>query len=137
MPGRRAGDRESAAYFREGAGVRLSSQNLPEIENVSEADIDRAFDNRAIGKFVHLWASDDRFIQGGSRGTPSNCVPPDDPEVKDHWAFIRRTGAEPWTLELIDLVRVREYQAEGYLTLGQVKRAFVEYLRGDQSWRQE
>ncbi len=32
---------------------------------------------------------------------------------------------------------MREYQAEGYLTLGQVKRAFVEYLRGDQSWRQE
>jgi hypothetical protein len=117
--------------------VRLSSQNLPEIENVSEADIDRVFDSGAIGKFVHLWASDDCFIQAGSRGTPSNCVPPDDPEVKDHWAFIHRTGSEPWTLELIDLVRVREYQAEGDLTLGQVKRVFVEYLRGDQSWRQE
>ncbi len=36
--------------------MRLSSQNLSAIENVSEADIDRAFDNGAIGKFVHLWA---------------------------------------------------------------------------------
>ncbi len=82
--------------------MRLSSQNLPEIENVSEADIDRAFENGAIGKFVHLWSSDDSFIQAGSRGTPSNCVPPDDPEVKDHWAFIHRTGSEPWALEHIE-----------------------------------
>jgi len=137
MSGHGAGDRETTGFIREAADVRLSSQNLPDIENVSEADIDRAFDDGAIGNFVHLWASDDSFIQAGSRGTPSNCVPPDDPEVKDHWAFIHRTGSEPWTLEHIDLVGVREYEVEGYLTLGQVKRAFIGYLWGDDSWRQE
>ena len=91
--------------------MRLSSQNLPDIENVSESDIDRAFENGAIGKFAHLWASNDSFIQAGSRGTPSSCLPPDDPEVRDRWAFIHRTGSEPWVLEHIDLVGVREYEA--------------------------
>jgi len=108
---------------------------LPDIEIVSEADIDCVFDNGAIGKFANLWASNDSFIQAGSRGTPSNCVPPDDPEVRDHWAFIHRTGSVPWVLEHIDLVGVREYEALEELTLGQVRQAFVDYLRGDPSWR--
>ena len=35
------------------------------------------------------------------------------------------------------IVGMREYEADRYLTLEQVKRAFVGYLAGDQSWRQE
>ena len=116
--------------------MRLSSQNLPDMQDVTEADIERAFDNGAIGKFVHLWASDTCFIQAGSLGTPSCCVPRDDPEVRDHWAFIDRTGSEPWTLEHIERLGVREYQVEGPLTLGQVKRASLEYLRGAPGWCQ-
>jgi hypothetical protein len=116
--------------------MRLSSENLPDIENVTEADIERAFDNGAIGKFVHLWSSADTFIQAGSRGTPSKCVPPDDPALKHHWAFIHRTGSEPWTLEHIELVDVREYEPEEFLTLEEVKRVFVAYLRGDPDWKQ-
>jgi hypothetical protein len=127
---------EHRTSVRKGADVRLSSQNLPDIENVTEADIERAFDNGAIGKFVHLWSSADTFIQAGSRGTPSKCVPPDHPALKHHWAFIHRTGSEPWTLEHIELVDVREYETEEYLTLEQVKRVFIEYLRGDPEWMQ-
>ena len=55
--------------------------------------------------------------------------------MRDHWAFIHRTGSEPWVLEHIDLVGVREYEALEELTLGQVRQAFVDYLRGDPSWR--
>jgi hypothetical protein len=120
----------------EEAGVRLSSQNLPDIENVTEADVERTFDNGAIGKFAHLWSSEDSFIQAGSRGTPSKCVSPDHPMVKHHWAFIHRTGSEPWTLEHIQLTDVREYETEEFLTLEQVKRVFVAYLRGDPEWKQ-
>ena len=48
--------------------MRLSSQNLPDIENVSESDIDRAFENGAIGNFGKvLGASNDSFIQAGDR----------------------------------------------------------------------
>jgi hypothetical protein len=133
-----AGRMNSARRFRSGRGirVRLSSQNLPDIENVTEADIDRAFHNGAIGKFVHLWNSEDSFIQAGGRGTPSNCVAPDHPKVKQHWAFIHRTGSEPWILQHIEKVRVREYEATECVTIEQVKQVFVKYLRGDPAWRQ-
>jgi hypothetical protein len=116
--------------------LRFSSQSLPDIENVSEGFIERAFDDGSIGQFAHLCISDDVFIQAGSRGTPSNCVPSDDPLVKEHWAFIRRTGSEPWILEFVDGVARKEYRAQGDLTLEQVKTAFIEYLWSDGEWRQ-
>ncbi len=116
--------------------MRLTSQNLPAIENVSEADIDRAFANGEIGKFAQLSASKKRYLQTASKGTPSNCVEPDHPEVKGHWEFIRQTGTEPWYMECVDSAGVRECPLEGYFTLEQVKRAFISFLRGDPSWRQ-
>jgi hypothetical protein len=116
--------------------LRFSSQNLPDMQNVSAEFIERAFDDKAIGTFAHLSLSHDVFIQAGSKGTPSNCVPPDDPLVKEHRSFIERTGSEPWTLQYIDGVARKEYQAQGYLTLEQVKTAFIEYLRTDGQWRQ-
>jgi hypothetical protein len=115
--------------------MRLTSQNLPEIEDVTVTDLDRAFDGCAIGKFVHLWSSDDCFIQAGRNGTPSKCVHPDASEVKEHWTFIHRSGSEPWTLERIDSsVRRQGQQAVEWLTLEQVKRAFVGFLQGDPDW---
>lgn len=116
--------------------MRFSSQSLPDVENVSEDFIERAFDDGSIGRFAHLWRSDDVFIQAGSKGAPSNCAPPDDPLVKEHWAFIQRTGSEPWTLEYVDGVARKEYRAQGDLTLTRVKTAFIEYLRSDGEWRQ-
>ena len=82
-----------------GTELRFSSQDLPDMENVSAEFIARAFDEKAIGKFAHLWLSHDVFIQAGSEGRPSNCVPPDDRLVKELWNFIQRTGSEPWTLQ--------------------------------------
>jgi hypothetical protein len=116
--------------------MRSSSHNLADIDNVTEADIERAFDSEAVIGFARLGTSDESFIQAISRGTPSKCVPPDHPRVKPHWAFIHRTGSEPWILEHIELVDVREYETEEFLTLEQVKRVFVAYLRGDREWNQ-
>jgi hypothetical protein len=118
--------------------LRFSSQNLPDMEDVSEALIERAFEDKAIGMYAHLWLSDEVILQAGSRGTPSTCCgPPDDPLVEELRSFIRRTGSEPWTLEYIDGVARKEYQARGDLTLEQVKAAFVEYLRSGGDWRQD
>jgi hypothetical protein len=117
--------------------VRFSSQSLPDMENVTEDFIERAFADASIGKFAHLSIADDVFIQAGSKGTPSNCVPPDDPLTKEHWAFICTTGSEPWILEYVDGIARKEYRAQGYLTLEQVKTAFIAYLRSDGDWRQD
>jgi hypothetical protein len=102
--------------------VRFSSQSLPDMENVSEDFIERAFADASIGKFAHLSIADDVFIQAGSMGTPSNCVPRDDPLAKEHWAFIRTNGSETWILEYVDRIARKEYRAQGYLTLEQVGR---------------
>jgi hypothetical protein len=117
--------------FVKGTELRFSSQDLPDVENASAEFIARAFDEKAIGKFAHLWLSNDVVIFAGSKGKPSNCLPPDDPLVKERWAFIQRTGSEPWTLRYIDGIARKEYQAQGDLTLEQVKTAFIEYLRTD------
>jgi hypothetical protein len=37
-----------------GTELRFSSQDLPDMENVSAEFIARAFDDKAIGKFAHL-----------------------------------------------------------------------------------
>src|SRR6266436_5525864 len=92
--------------------LRFSSQNLPNMDNASEGLIERAFDNNQIGMYAQLWISDDVFIQAGSRGSPSTCRgPADDPLVRELGDFIQRTGSEPWTLEYIDGVARKEYQA--------------------------
>ncbi|WP_406700102.1 hypothetical protein V5E97_14805 [Singulisphaera sp. Ch08] len=116
--------------------MRFSSQKMPDIDNASDALIERAFDGKAMGNFAHLWKSDDVFIQASCRA-PSNCVPPDDPLVKEIGEFIQRTGSEPWTLEHVDGVARKEYRVEDDLTLEQVKTAFLEYLRSDGEWRQD
>lgn len=116
--------------------MRLTSQCLPELEDVSEEQILRAFDRQAFGKFVHIWRSDTIFLQAGSRGTPSSCAPPDDPLVREIAAFIERTGSEPWTLEYVDRIERKDYRVPGSLTLKQVEVAFVAFLRSGGEWRQ-
>jgi hypothetical protein len=117
--------------------VEFTSENMPAIESVSEADVERVFENASIGKYAQLWASDEHYIQTSRMGTPSDCVPRDHPEVKRHFDFIRRTGTEPWFLECVDSAGVRECPLEVYFTLEQVKQAFTAFLRGDQSWRRD
>ena len=72
--------------------LRFSSQNLPEVEDVSEALIERAYDDRQVGMYAHLSISEEVFIQAGSRASPSTCCgPADDPLVKE-----LKDDARPW-----------------------------------------
>ena len=42
--------------------MKLTTEELPSIEAVTEADIERIFADEVFGKFVILSASDDCFI---------------------------------------------------------------------------
>ena len=117
--------------------MRFSCQHVPEMDDVSEDVIERAFDQKALGGFAQLWISDDVFLQARCRGRPSKCVPPDDPLVKELWTFIKETGSEPWKLEYIDGAERKEYKAQGDLTLEQVRIAFADFLRSGGHWRQD
>jgi hypothetical protein len=70
----------------------FTCQHLPEMDDVSEDFIERTFDQKTLGGFAQLSISDEVFLQGGSRGRPSNCAPPDDPLVGELWSFIQKTG---------------------------------------------
>ena len=51
--------------------MKLSSQTLPELDDVTEADIERIIGGEAFGKFALLGDCDGDFIQVGHKGQPA------------------------------------------------------------------
>jgi len=121
--------------------MKLSSQDLPDIDDVKEADIERVFGDGTFGKYAILEKSEHGFIQAGYKGRPADwafeCdLGTEDRRLAEEWkAFVERTGSEWWALEYIDEATGHLYGAEGDRTLGEVKQVFVEYRRGDGVWR--
>jgi hypothetical protein len=105
--------------------MRLTTDDLPEIDPVTAADIEHVLGDEGFGKFVILSASDEAFIQAA-------CVWEPGPGSKQ---FIEETGSDPFRLEYRDGGSGRLFAAEGHLTLDQVKQAFLAYLAEDESWR--
>jgi hypothetical protein len=105
--------------------MQLTTEELPEIENVTTTDISRIFTEDAFGKFAILSASDKAFIQAG-------CVW----DVGEECAkFMEETGSDPFILEYRDAETGRVFAATTHLTLDQITEVFLEYLKGDDSWR--
>ena len=121
--------------------MRLSSQDLPDIDNVTAADIERILGDGLFGKFAILEKCENGFIQAGFKGRPADWafeydLGTDERRMAEEWkAFVERTGSERWALEYIDETTGHQYQATGDRTLEEVKQAFVQYLRGDDAWR--
>jgi hypothetical protein len=121
--------------------MKLSSQKLPELDDVTEADIERIFGGEEFGKFALLGDRDGDFIEVGHKGQPAPWAfdyPPGTLErrIAEEWrAFKERTGSEWWKVDYFDVASGEQYEAEGDLTLAEVKRVFVEYLRGDETWK--
>jgi hypothetical protein len=105
--------------------MRLTTDDLPEIDPVTAADIEKVLGDEVFGKFVILSASAHVFIQAGCLWEPG-------PESK---RFIAETGSEPFRLEYKDGSTGRLYAAEVHVTLDQVKESFLAYLAGDDSWQ--
>ena len=121
--------------------MRLSSQRLPELDAVTEADIERIIGGEDFGLFALLGDRGGDFIEAGYRGRPAAwCFdyPPGSPErqIAEEWrAFKQRTGSEWWKIDYFDTASGEQYEAEGELTLDEVKRVFCEYLQGDDAWK--
>ncbi len=105
--------------------MQLTTEELPEIKNVTAADIRRIFTEDAFGKFAILSVSDVVFIQAG-------CVW----DVSEECAkFMEETGSDPFILEYRDAKTGRLFAATTHVTLDQIAEVFLEYLQGDDSWR--
>ena len=121
--------------------MKLSSQRLPELDDVTEADIERIIGGEDFGLFALLRDRVGDFIEVGHRGRPAEwCFdyPPGSPErqIAEEWrAFQERTGSEWWKIDYFDTASGEQYEAEGELTLDKVKQVFCEYLRSDTVWK--
>ena len=121
--------------------MKLSSQNLPELHDVTEVEIERIIGGEAFGLYALLGDRDGDFIEVGYKGRPAAWAfdyPPGswERQIAEEWkAFKERTGSEWWKIDYFDTASGEQYEAEGDLTLGEVKQVFVEYLRGDDAWK--
>jgi hypothetical protein len=104
--------------------MRLVTDDLPEIDGVTAAQIEQVLSDEAFGNFAVLEAADGTFIQTACMWEPG----------EETRAFLEATGSDPFRLEYRDEATGRIYAAEGLLTLAQVTQAFIEYLNGQEDW---
>ncbi|MCE9563418.1 MAG: hypothetical protein K8U57_15360 [Planctomycetes bacterium] len=104
--------------------MRLTTDDLPEIEDVTADQLEQILTEETFGKFAVLSASEEAFIQVACMWEPG--------EVSAR--FLRETGSTPFRLEYRapagDLL-----VADGHLTIAQITQAFLEYLHCDGSWK--
>ncbi len=105
--------------------MRLITEELSEIDEVTAAQVEQVLEEDAFGKFVRLAASDEVFIQAA-------CVW--EPGVESE-RFLQETDSDPFRLEYRDGDTGRLFAVDGNVTLAQITQAFIEYLNGQTGWR--
>jgi hypothetical protein len=104
--------------------MRLIPDDLPEVDEVTAAQIAQVLGDEAFGEFVILRRSGDAFIQAA-------CVWEPGPGTRQ---FLQETGSDPFRLEYRDEARPL-LAADENLTLAEVTQAFLEYLAGRTEWK--
>jgi len=121
--------------------VRLTSELLPAIEHVTEADVERIIGGGLFGKYALIRGEGEGFLQVGYKGRPAPWALEYEPGTWERdfaegcKAFTERTGSERWALDYLDPATRENYEVDGDRTLGEVMQAFLEYVRGDDAWR--
>jgi len=95
--------------------MRLSSEKLGELTNVTAADLERVLADNLFAQFVILFDSEGSFIQAAPKGASSD-----------------RPETEPWGVEYRDRTSGKQYQSRADSPL--VRRALLSYLRGETEW---
>jgi hypothetical protein len=121
--------------------MKLSLHGLPDLDGVTEADIERIIGGGDFGMYAALGDREGDFIQVGLKSNPPPWAFEYAPgtwerQTAEAWkAFKDRTGSEPWGLDYYDSAKGEQYEAEGDRTLEEVRRAFSEYLQGDDAFK--
>jgi hypothetical protein len=102
--------------------MRLTTEELGDVDDVTANDVERVLGDDAFGGFAILAKSDDVYMQAGNQWSADAAC-----EV-----FVQKYGSDPWVLEYRD---GKHFAADRNVTLDEVKRAFLSYLRGDPTWR--
>jgi len=104
--------------------MTLTTEDLGDTPDIAAAEMDALLAEDAFGKFVILSATEDVFIQAACEWEPT-------PECD---AFRMLHHSDPWILEYRQ-EDGRQFQANGHVTLDQVRGAFAGYLAGDAMWK--
>ncbi|MBN9118832.1 MAG: hypothetical protein J0I06_06680 [Planctomycetes bacterium] len=104
--------------------MRLITDDLPKIDEVTVAQIEQVLGGEAFGKFAVLMSSDEAFIQAACVWEPGG----------QSRRFIEETGSDPFQLEYREKTTGRLFVADGNRTLAEVTRAFIGYLNGQTDW---
>jgi hypothetical protein len=104
--------------------MRLITDDLPEVDEVTVAQIGQVLGDDAFGKFAVLMSSDEAFIQAACVWEPGT----------ESRRFIEETGSDPFRLEYREETTGGLFAADGNRTLAEVTQAFIEYLNGQTAW---
>jgi hypothetical protein len=105
--------------------LKLTTEELGEFPDVTAEQIEETLDDDCFGKFAVLSRSDNDFVQAGNLWSPSEeCA-----------EFLKLHGSDPWVLQYRDSLTGLLREAQGDLTMDQVKLVFLGYLRDDVDWR--
>ena len=121
--------------------MKLTCETLPAIACATEADIERIIGGDLFGGYAALHQGEEAFLQVGLKGHPPAWAFHAEPGTWERdfaegcKAFTERTGSRLWGLDYLDPTSGQCFDVEGYQTLREVTQAFLEYLRGDASWR--
>ena len=118
-----AGEEEVSAA--KGRKMTLTTEDLGDTPDIAAAEMDALLAEDSFGKFVILSTSEEQFIQAACEWEPT-------PETE---AFLALHRSDPWILEYRQ-ADGRQFQANGHVTLDQVRGAFAGYLAGDEHWKQ-
>jgi len=121
--------------------MRLTSEKLDPIEDVTEADIVRVIGGALFGGYAHLRGEGRSLLQVGFKGRPPTWAFEYESGTWEREfdegckAFTARTGSERWALDYVDSTTGENHEVDGDRTLSEVTQAFLEYLRGEDAWR--
>lgn len=104
----------------------LTGEDLPAIHQVTQKHVAAVFDESDFGKFLVLARNENDFLQ-------TACLWEPNPECNQ---FLQRTESLPYSLEYKDKSTGEMFAAQGWLTLQEIQKAFSEFLRGTDHWKQ-
>jgi hypothetical protein len=103
--------------------MTLTTEDMGDMPEIDATAMDELLASDGFGKFAVLSASDEAFIQAGNDWQPGAACE----------AFMDDHDSDPWVLEYRE--GGRQFQADGHVSLDQVRQAFRSYLAGGSEWR--
>jgi hypothetical protein len=103
--------------------MTLTTEEAGDFPDIIAAAMDELLEADGFGKFAILSSTQEEYIQIGNDWQPD----------KKCQEFMQTHGSDPWVLEYREAGR--QFRADGWITLDQIRVAFRSYLARGSEWR--